>query len=95
MPKDDIENLIEIALKNIQNDRVEATSAISEINSYLQKLPVDPESYSKIMMSYSKIIENLQKGNEQIINIVNIKTKTKPKPDDTLNMDEIESIYKK
>lgn len=95
---DKLETLVEISIKNIEEDRSLSKDGVDEINNFISKnQAIDPESFSKIMLSYSKLVENLQKSNEQIINIVNLKSKTK-KPDDnpsSLTEEERQSLMRK
>ena len=85
----DLDKLLEQSIKNLEEDRNLSKDGIDKINTYCDTNNlIDAESFSKIMISYSKIVENLQKSNEQIINIVGIKTKEKTKPESSVLTEE-------
>jgi hypothetical protein len=71
--------MFEICVKNIEEDRSQSREAIDKIQDYFTSMTlIDPESFSKIMLSYSKLIENLQKSNEQMVNMFVTKSKKEP-----------------
>jgi hypothetical protein len=86
--------MLEICVKNIEQDRTQSKEAIEKIEDYIGSMSlIDPESFSKILMSYSKLIENLQKSNEQMVNIFLSKNKKEPQKESlTLSEEEKREI---
>lgn len=69
----------------------ESENEDSENKKYLS---INGEDYSKIMMSAAKLIETSAKSNEQIIKLLEINKKNKPKKkeDDKLTKEEISML---
>lgn len=70
------ENKIET---NAVSDRVASDEALEKIASYLDLASPDPEGFAKIMASVAKIIECKTKANDQLIKVLEMKKKYKPK----------------
>lgn len=95
MSKKKLEHLEEKILTNIDKDRDDAQHLLINIQEFLTANQPTGEEYSKIMISAAKVVENLQKSNEQILRIFESHQKKKQTPDNAeLTKDEIEKIWK-
>jgi hypothetical protein len=63
------EKLIESILKNIKLDRTFSSSILTTLITYLLE---DPERYKMSGAVASKLIENLQRSNEQLIKLYEV-----------------------
>lgn len=91
---DDLENKV---IGNVECDRDTSERLLTNIHDYLydNKSSMSGEEYSKIIASAAKVVENLQKSNEQILRILEAHNKKKIAEETSeLSRSEIESIYK-
>ena len=74
MSKKDLESLIEEALGNIRNDRKVAREFLNEIANLIA---TDAEQNKYLSPVAAKHIETLQRSNEQLVKLINIRQKDK------------------
>lgn len=97
--KDKKKDIISEILDNVNKDREKADEYLDSISSYIETNSggMSGEDFSKIMMSAAKLLETSQKSNEQIVKLLEIRKKFKPKKvkqDDNLSESDIDKIYK-
>ena len=74
MSKQNLETLITEALDNIRNDRKVAREFLNDIANELAR---DSEQIKYLSPVAAKHIETLQRSNEQLVKIINLKQKNK------------------
>tara|TARA_R100001163_G_C5066170_1_gene204451 strand:+ start:3085 stop:3375 length:291 start_codon:yes stop_codon:yes gene_type:complete len=74
MSKKDLESLIDEALGNIRNDRKVAREFLNEIANLIA---TDAEQNKYLSPVAAKHIETLQRSNEQLVKLINIRQKDK------------------
>jgi hypothetical protein len=89
MSKASIDNLIEEALKNIRNDRKVAKEFLNEIAN---QIATDAEQNKYLSPVAAKHIETMQRSNEQLVKIINLKQKG-ASPTVELNDKEKEELF--
>ena len=67
--KKNLESLIEQALENINNDRQETESLLSNLKEYMA---VSSERYSDAGPTAAKFVETLQRSNEQLVKLATL-----------------------
>jgi len=67
--KKDLNSLIEQALENIKNDREETEDLLSNLREYMN---VSLERYSEAGPIAAKMVETLQRSNEQLVKIASL-----------------------
>mgnify|MGYP003661941686 CR=1 FL=1 len=72
MSKRDLDNLMDEALSNIRDDRKLAREFLNEIAN---QIAVDAEQNKHLSPVAAKHIETMQRSNEQLVKIINIKQK--------------------
>ena len=72
MSKKDLDTLIDEALTNIRNDRKSAREFLNEIATQIAK---DPEQNKYLSPVAAKHVETMQRSNEQLVKIINIRQK--------------------
>ena len=70
MSKKDLESLIDEALTNIRNDRKVAREFLNEIANQIAN---DAEQNKYLSPVAAKHIETMQRSNEQLVKIINLK----------------------
>ena len=84
------EELLEKALKNIENDRQRTSKLLTGLEEVLQGQPHD---YGALGTTAAKFVETLQRSNEQLVKIVGILNKNTTKESRTLSKEEKEALY--
>tara|TARA_R100000664_G_C2736119_1_gene125545 strand:- start:125 stop:424 length:300 start_codon:yes stop_codon:yes gene_type:complete len=72
MSKENLDNLIGEALENIRNDRKIAKEFLNEIAN---QIAADADNNRSLSPVAAKHIETMQRSNEQLVKIINIKQK--------------------
>ena len=72
MSKKDLDTLIDEALTNIRTDRKSAREFLNEIATQISK---DPEQNKYLSPVAAKHVETMQRSNEQLVKIINIRQK--------------------
>ena len=72
MSKENLDNLIGEALENIRNDRKMAKEFLNEIAT---QIATDADNNRSLSPVAAKHIETMQRSNEQLVKIINIKHK--------------------
>ena len=72
MSKESLDNLIGEALENIRNDRKIAKEFLNEIAN---QIATDADQNRSLSPVAAKHIETMQRSNEQLVKIINIKHK--------------------
>jgi hypothetical protein len=67
--KKNLESLIEQALENINNDRQETETLLSNLKEYMS---VSSERYSDAGAIAAKFVETLQRSNEQLVKLATL-----------------------
>jgi hypothetical protein len=67
--KKNLESLIEQALENINNDRQETESLLSNLKEYMS---ISSERYSDAGATAAKFVETLQRSNEQLVKLATL-----------------------
>tara|TARA_R100000008_G_scaffold85040_2_gene73953 strand:+ start:231 stop:530 length:300 start_codon:yes stop_codon:yes gene_type:complete len=67
--KKDLESLIEQALVNINNDRQETETLLSQLKEYMD---VSKERYADSGNTAAKFVETLQRSNEQLVKLATL-----------------------
>jgi hypothetical protein len=67
--KKNLESLIEQALENINNDRQETETLLSNLKEYMA---VSSERYSDAGSTAAKFVETLQRSNEQLVKLATL-----------------------
>ena len=89
MSNSDLEALIDEALANIRNDRKAAREFLNEIAN---QIAVDAEQNKYLSPVAAKHIETVQRSNEQLVKIINLKKKGTAETFD-LNQKEKEELF--
>jgi len=91
-----IQDLEDKIIGNVENDRDDAGRLLVNIHDFLgTRDALGGEEYSKIMASAAKVVENLQKSNEQILRILeSLNRKKIVEETNELTKEEIENIWK-
>ncbi len=76
--KKDLNSLIEQALTNINNDRQETESLLSELKEYMG---VSKERYADSGNIAAKFVETLQRSNEQLVKLARLVYKKETQDD--------------
>ncbi len=72
MSKQDLDNLVDEALDNIRNDRKLAREFLNELAN---QIAIDPDNNRSLSPVAAKHVETMQRSNEQLVKIINIKQK--------------------
>jgi hypothetical protein len=72
MSKQDLENLVDEALDNIRNDRKLAREFLNELAN---QIAIDPDNNRSLSPVAAKHVETMQRSNEQLVKLINIKQK--------------------
>lgn len=67
--KKDLSSLIEQALENINNDRQETETLLSQLKEYMN---VSQERYADSGSTAAKFVETLQRSNEQLVKLATL-----------------------
>ncbi len=91
--------IIDNILSNIKEDRKKVDEYLDSISNYIENNGnvISGDEYSKIMTSAAKLLETSQKSNEQIVKLLEINKKFKPKKtkdNQNLTQEDIEKLYK-
>tara|TARA_B100001778_G_C18007535_1_gene370718 strand:+ start:36 stop:326 length:291 start_codon:yes stop_codon:yes gene_type:complete len=70
--KQDLDNLVDEALDNIRNDRKLAREFLNELAN---QIAIDPDNNRSLSPVAAKHVETMQRSNEQLVKIINIKQK--------------------
>jgi hypothetical protein len=92
-------SIIDNILSNIAEDRKKVDEYLDSISNYIDNngSAISGDEYSKIMTSAAKLLETSQKSNEQIVKLLEINKKFKPKKvkdNQNLTQEDIEKLYK-
>ena len=74
MSNKDLNNLFNEALHNVRSDRKVAREFLNEIAN---QIAIDPEQNKYLSPVAAKHVESLQRSNEQLVKIINLKQKNK------------------
>ena len=72
MSKQDLDSLVNEALGNIRNDRKLAREFLNELAN---QIAIDPENNRSLSPVAAKHVETMQRSNEQLVKLINIKQK--------------------
>lgn len=72
MSKQDLNNLVDEALDNIRNDRKLAREFLNELAN---QIAIDPDNNRSLSPVAAKHVETMQRSNEQLVKLINIKQK--------------------
>ena len=72
MSKQDLDNLVNEALDNIRNDRKLAREFLNELAN---QIAIDPDNNRSLSPVAAKHVETMQRSNEQLVKLINIKQK--------------------
>ena len=72
MSQKNLDTLINEALDNIRNDRKAAREFLNEIAN---QIAIDPEQNKYLSPVAAKHVETMQRSNEQLVKLINIKQK--------------------
>ncbi len=72
MSEQDLDNLVNEALDNIRNDRKLAREFLNELAN---QIAIDPDNNRSLSPVAAKHVETMQRSNEQLVKIINIKQK--------------------
>lgn len=72
MSKQDLDNLVDEALDNIRNDRKLAREFLNELAN---QIAIDPDNNRSLSPVAAKHVETMQRSNEQLVKLINIKQK--------------------
>ena len=72
----DFDDLLDEAIDNIRNDRKLAREFLNEIATQIAK---DPDNNRALSPVAAKHIETMQRSNEQLVKVINLKQKEKSK----------------
>jgi hypothetical protein len=72
MSKQNLENLVDEALDNIRNDRKLAREFLNELAN---QIAIDPDNNRSLSPVAAKHVETMQRSNEQLVKLINIKQK--------------------
>ena len=67
-----LDNLVNEALDNIRNDR---TLAREFLNELANQIAIDPDNNRSLSPVAAKHVETMQRSNEQLVKLINIKQK--------------------
>jgi len=70
--KQDLNNLVDEALDNIRNDRKLAREFLNELAN---QIAIDPDNNRSLSPVAAKHVETMQRSNEQLVKLINIKQK--------------------
>jgi len=70
--KQDLDNLVNEALDNIRNDRKLAREFLNELAN---QIAIDPDNNRSLSPVAAKHVETMQRSNEQLVKLINIKQK--------------------
>jgi len=70
--KQDLDSLVNEALGNIRNDRKLAREFLNELAN---QIAIDPENNRSLSPVAAKHVETMQRSNEQLVKLINIKQK--------------------
>ncbi len=70
--KQDLDNLVDEALDNIRNDRKLAREFLNELAN---QIAIDPDNNRSLSPVAAKHVETMQRSNEQLVKLINIKQK--------------------
>ena len=85
----DVNKLIDDALKNINVDREMASELLYDLK---QDIIAGKTTNFQAGQAASKYVETMQRSNEQLVKIIDIIKKEKPKPD-SFSKDDINGFY--
>ncbi len=72
MSKQDLDSLVDEALGNIRNDRKLAREFLNELAN---QIAIDPDNNRSLSPVAAKHVETMQRSNEQLVKLINIKQK--------------------
>ncbi len=72
MNKQNLDNLVDEALDNIRNDRKLAREFLNELAN---QIAIDPDNNRSLSPVAAKHVETMQRSNEQLVKLINIKQK--------------------
>jgi hypothetical protein len=84
------EELIDLAIENIQNDRVAANELLEDVAQYIGQ---QKDRYSTAGMVAAKYLETLQRSNEQLVKLISLMKKTDEDKYGDLNKEDKENLY--
>jgi hypothetical protein len=70
--KQNLDNLVDEALDNIRNDRKLAREFLNELAN---QIAIDPDNNRSLSPVAAKHVETMQRSNEQLVKLINIKQK--------------------
>jgi|TARA_E500000331_G_scaffold345879_1_gene383981 hypothetical protein len=70
--KQDLDSLVDEALGNIRNDRKLAREFLNELAN---QIAIDPDNNRSLSPVAAKHVETMQRSNEQLVKLINIKQK--------------------
>lgn len=85
-----LKDLKEAALKNIEDDRKKATEIINAISL---EIVANKGTYSFHAQSFAKLIETMQRSNEQLVKLVSLEKEKEEKSSDAIDKSEFDEIY--
>lgn len=89
MAKTDLENCLEDARENIENDRALALTLLTDLMQYINK---EDARHKEVGLTAAKYLETLQRSNEQLVKISGLLYK-KSHQDVGLSADDKEDLY--
>lgn len=87
MSKDE---LIEVAIENIQNDRESAKELLEDVAQYIGQ---QKDRYSNVGMVAAKYLETLQRSNEQLVKLISLMKKSDEDKYGDLDSKDKEALY--
>ena len=89
MNKNDLDELMTEALENVRNDRKIAREFLNEIAN---QIAIDAEQNQRLSPVAAKHIETMQRSNEQLVKLINLKQKGSGSPIE-LSEDDKSSLF--
>lgn len=84
------EQLIDLAIQNIQSDRESASELLQDVAEYIGQ---QKDRYSSAGMVAAKYLETLQRSNEQLVKLISLMKKNDEDKYGDLNKEDKEELY--
>ena len=84
------EQLIDLAINNINEDRKYANELLGDVSQYIGQ---QKDRYSNVGMVAAKYLETLQRSNEQLVKLISLMKSADTDKYGDLNQSEKENIY--
>jgi len=89
MAKTDLDNCLESALENVENDRALALTLLTDLMKYINK---EEARHREVGLTAAKYLETLQRSNEQLVKISSLLHK-KTSSSEGLSTTDKEDLY--